>query len=211
MILHGYWRSSSAYRVRIALHHKGLAFENHPVNLLTGEHKSPEHLARNPLGAVPVLELDDGTMLSQSMAILEYLEATCPEPALIPQDPILAAQARMFAEHVNASIQPLQNLGLVRYVGTRHGADKVEWMKHWIEEGLGALEILAQSLERQSPWLVADRPSIAEVLLVPQLYNARRWGCDIDAWPTLLAAEAAALALPAFAAAHPDQQPDAVS
>lgn len=211
MILHGYWRSSSAYRVRIALHHKGLAFENHPVNLLTGEHKSPEHLARNPLGAVPVLELDDGTMLSQSMAILEYLEATCPEPALIPQDPILAAQARMFAEHVNASIQPLQNLGLVRYVGTRHGADKVEWMKHWIAEGLGALEILAQSLERQSPWLVADMPSIAEVLLVPQLYNARRWGCDIDAWPTLLAAEAAALALPAFAAAHPDQQPDALS
>jgi len=207
--LYGYWRSSSSWRVRIGLAHKGIAHETVPVHLVEGAQRAPAHAARNPMRQVPVLELDDGRMISQSLAILGYLEQVCPAPPLLPSDPYDRAVAWALAEDVNSGTQPLQNLGLVRWGAQSFGADKVAWMRHWIQVGLDAMEARARALGHSGPWLVGDHPTIAEACLVPQLFNARRWGCDLSGWQTLLRAEAAAMALPAFALTHPDTQPDA--
>lgn len=211
MKLYGYWRSSSSWRARIGVALKGLQVEHVPVHLVEGAQFSDAHLARNPMGQVPVLELADGTQIAQSLAILEFLDETTGGARLLPSDPIERAQARMLAEMVNSGVQPLQNLSLVRYAVKNHGADKVEWMRHFIHQGLTAMERAAAALPRTGPWLVGDGPTLAEICLVPQLYNARRWGCAVSAWPTLVAADAAAMALPAFSSTHPDHQPDAVS
>lgn len=208
MTLYGYWRSSSSWRVRIALHVKGVAFDNVPVHLVRdgGEQLKAEHLQRNPLGQVPVLAVD-GVYLGQSMAILEYLEEQHPTPALLPQSPLERAEARRIAEVINSGVQPIQNLSLVKRLHAEFGADKVGWMRSSIQDGMDRLE---RSVAGTSgPFLVGTAPSFAEVCLIPQLYNARRWGCDVSAWPTLLAAEAAVAEHPAFLAAHPDRQPDA--
>lgn len=208
MKLYGYWRSSSSWRVRIGLAHKNIAHTTEPVHLVRGEQLSAAHRAKNPMGQVPVLELDDGRLLSQSLAILMYLEEVYPHPPLLPADPYDRAMAWALAEDVNSGTQPLQNLSVVRWGAEELGADKVVWMRHWIQHGLDAMEGRAAGLS-DGPWLVGEGPSFAEVCLVPQLFNARRWGCAIERWPTLLRAEAAALALPAFSDTHPDQQPDA--
>lgn len=208
MTLYGYWRSSSSWRVRIALHYKGLDFENVPVHLVRegGEQLQSEHLARNPMGQVPVLEVD-GVYLGQSMAILEYLEEQHPEPALLPKAPLQRAEARRIAEVINSGVQPMQNLSLVKRLHADFGADKVAWMRSVIQDGMDRLE---QSVAgTPGPFLVGDAPSYAEVCLIPQLFNARRWGCDVSAWPTLLRAEMAVQQHPAFLAAQPDRQPDA--
>jgi len=209
VILYDYWRSSSAWRVRIALHFKGLAFERRVVNLSkeVGEQHADAFAALNPSRQLPVLVIDDGAhTITQSMAIIAYLEERFPTPPLLPADPWLRARARQLAEMVNAGIQPLQNLSVLERAQAG-GLDANEWARHYIARGLGELEIAAQATA--GAFLVGDAPSIADVYLVPQLYNGRRRSVDLAPYPTLLRVEAACAALPAFAAAHPDAQSDA--
>jgi len=213
--LYGYWRSSSAWRVRIALAWKGITYVNQPVSLVKngGEQHTPAFREKNPLGQVPVLELDpeaDGTVrrLTQSMAILEYLEQLYPQPPLLPADPWPRARARQLAEMVNAGIQPLQNLALLQHVKAVLSGEPDVWVRHFVGKGLAALESVAA--EAPGAFLVGDAPSFADLYLVPQLYSARRYGVDLGPFPTLTRVEAACAALPAFQAAHADVQPDAV-
>ena len=209
MILYDYWRSSSAWRVRIALHYKGLPFERRVVDLSPDarEQHTDSFGALNPLRQAPVFILDgDPRPLTQSMAIIELLEERFPAPPLLPADPWRRARARQLAEMVNAGIQPLQNLSVLDHAQAG-GLDRNEWARHFIARGLAALEAVAQ--ETAGTFLVGDAVSIADVYLVPQLYNARRFKVDLASVPTLVRVEAACAALPAFAAAHPDVQSDA--
>jgi len=209
MILYDYWRSSSAWRVRIALHHKGLPFERRVVNVAPDarEQHSDDFGALSPLRQAPVFILDgDPRPLTQSMAIIELLEEQFPTPALLPADPWRRARARQLAEMVNAGIQPLQNLYVLEHAEAG-GLDRNEWARHFMTRGLLALEAAAQ--ETAATFLVGDAVSIADVYLVPQLYNARRFNVDLGPIPTLVRVEAACTALAAFAAAHPDAQSDA--
>jgi maleylacetoacetate isomerase len=208
VILYDYFRSSAAYRVRIALNLKGVAYERHEVHLVEGAQRSDAHRARNPQGFVPALDIGDGRILTQSLAIIEWLDATYPEPRLIPADPIARADAMAQALVIAADIHPLNNLRVLRALESRFGADegaKGDWYRHWIVEGFTALEALAAAKAGEGPFLGGAAPGIADVLLVPQLYNARRFDTPLDAFPTLLAADAAACALEAFAAASPER------
>jgi maleylpyruvate isomerase len=212
MRLHTYWRSSSAYRVRIALALKGISYEPAFVHLLRagGEQKQPEFLGKNPLGQIPVLELEhDGTtvFLSQSLAIIEYLEERFPTPALLPRDLLARARVRELAELVNSGIQPFQNTGTAKFLTeAAPELDKSRWFRHFIGQGLASLETRARELSGR--FLVADEVSLADVLLVPQLYAARRIEVPLEGFQTLLRVEAACLAHEGFAIAHPDRQPD---
>jgi maleylpyruvate isomerase len=212
MKLYGYWRSSSTWRVRIALGWKGIPHEYQPVHMLRGggEQHAAAYRAVNPLGEVPTLEWTDagGTVrrLSQSFAIIDYLERVHPQPALIPADPFLGGRARQLAEIVNSGIQPLQNLGVLNRVRDLQG-DAQAWARHYMSRGLAAMEALAP--ETAGAFLVGDAPTVADVYLIPQLYNARRFAVDLTPYPTLLRAEASCQPLPAFADAHADRQPDA--
>jgi maleylpyruvate isomerase len=207
--LYGYWRSSSAWRVRIGLSHKGVAFENVPVNLAptSSAQHAPSYRAVNPMAQVPVLELADGRRLTQSLAILELLDELRPSPPLLPRDPWARGQARMLAEIVNSGTQPLQNLDVLQKLKAL-GADEQAWARDVIARGLAALESAAQASAGRH--LVGDDVSLADVLLVPQLFNARRFQVALDPYPTLVAIEARCQALPAFAETHPDRMPDAV-
>ncbi len=210
MKLYGYWRSSCSWRVRIALNLKGLRYEYIPVNLLEGEQNGDAYRAISPYGTVPTLEAEESgatVRFQQSMAILEYLEERHPSPALLPQHPYLRARARMMAELVNSGIQPLQNLKVLQHVDQVLHADKKAWAGHWIDEGLRALQKLAE--ETAGTWLVGEHPSFADVCLIPQLYGARRFGVDLSPYGLLLRIEANANEHPAFVAAHADKQPDA--
>lgn len=209
LVLRSYFRSSCSWRVRIALRWKGLAHDYVPVHLLRDEQHAEDHRAVNPMEQLPVL-LVDGVPVSQSLAILEYLEEAHPEPALLPREPLARARARQLAEIVNSGIQPLQNLGVMRKLGRDFGADKdaqVRWCRDWILKGLGALERL--TAEGGGACCVGDAPTIADCCLVPQLYNARRFGVDVAAFPALARIEAGLLAIEAFAETHPDKMPDA--
>ncbi|HJK99793.1 MAG TPA: maleylacetoacetate isomerase [Polyangiaceae bacterium LLY-WYZ-15_(1-7)] len=209
--LYAYWRSSCSWRVRIALEHKGLAYEVRSIHLREGEQRSDDYAGVNTLQQVPVLEWEEGALtrrLTQSLAILHFLEDAYPEKALVPADAWARARAWEHAEIVNAGIQPLQNFATLLLVDSL-GGDKVAHARGVIAKGLGAMEKLAK--ETAGAYLVGDRPSVADVCLVPQLYNARRFDVDVDAYPTLLRAEARCASLPAFQAAHPDRQPDAPS
>ena len=204
MILYDYFRSSAAYRVRIALNLKGVAYERREVHLVKGEQRSAEHIARNPQGFVPALDIGNGRMLTQSLAIIEWLDATHPEPRLLPADPLARADAMARALLIAADIHPVNNLRILKRLETQFGADeaaKAEWYRHWIAEGFAALEALAGD----GPFLGGDAPDVSDVLLVPQMYNARRFELPLDAYPKLVAADAAASALEPFAAAHPDR------
>jgi maleylacetoacetate isomerase len=207
MRLHTYFRSSAAYRVRIALNLKGLAYESVPVNLLKGEHGASEYMAVNPQGRVPSLETD-GAVLIQSPAILEYLEETHPEPPLLPSDPVARARVRAACALIGCDIHPLNNLAVLRYLKGQLGHEQAAidaWYAHWIVEGFDALE----KLIGQGPFAFGRRPTLADVYLVPQVANARRFKIALDRWPRIAAAEAACAARDAFAAAAPDRQPDA--
>jgi maleylpyruvate isomerase len=208
--LFGYWRSSSAYRVRIALNLKALRYENVPVHLLRGggEQHAAGFSALNPLEQVPVLEVDEGDgpfRLSQSVAIIEYLEERFPDPPLLPRDARTRARVRQLVEVVNSGIQPFQNLSTLARVAP--AIDGRAFAREFNERGLSALEALAPG--SAGAYLVGDEVSIADVFLVPQLYAARRFAVELEPYPTLLRVEAALGALPAFQAAHPDRQPDA--
>lgn len=206
--LYGYWRSSSSWRVRIALSWKGVDWESEAVHLRRGDHLGAEHEARNAMRQVPWLEIAPGRGLGQSMAILEWLEETHPAPPLLPRDPWLRAKARQLAEMVNSGIQPLQNLAVLRKVKHDYGGDADAWARDWIAPGLAALERETRALA--GTFCVGDEPSFADVYLIPQLFNARRYGVDVSetGYPTLLRIEAACGELPAFATSHPDHQPD---
>jgi maleylacetoacetate isomerase len=203
-ILHDYFRSSAAYRVRIALNLKGIDYDRRPVNLVEGEQKSRDYRALNPQGFVPMLEIDD-LRLTQSLSIMVYLDQKYPEPLLMPRDAADGAHVRAMALAVACDIHPLNNLRVIKYLA-KLGIEqdqRDEWYRHWVAEGLEALEAMAAP--RAGAFLFGDTPTIADVCLVPQLYNARRFNVALDAFPTLRRADESASAIPAFAAAHPDR------
>lgn len=209
MRLHGYFRSSAAYRVRIALNLKGLKAEQLFRHLRKGEQSAPEYLAINPQGLVPTLELDTGEALTQSLAIIEWLDETVPQPALLPKDHLARARVRAFALAIACDIHPVQNLKvLARLRSLGLGDDRVqEWAKWANAEGLAACAKLIAN--DAGPFCFGQAPTLADICLIPQLGNARRFNVDVSAYPRLLQAEAACSALPAFAEAAPGRQPDA--
>ncbi|MDE2378164.1 maleylacetoacetate isomerase [Bradyrhizobium sp.] len=209
MKLHGYFRSSAAYRVRIALSLKGLTAQHLPHHLRKGEQTAPDYLAINPQGLVPALEDDAGAILTQSLAIIEWLDETHPSPPLLPKDPLRRARVRAFAQAIACDTHPVQNLKVLsRLRGLGLPEEKVtEWAAWANREGLSACETLIR--DEPGPFCFGDAPTLADLCLVPQLGNARRFGVDVSAYPRLLEAEAAAKALPAFADAAPEHQPDA--
>jgi maleylpyruvate isomerase len=209
MKLHGYFRSAAAYRVRIALNLKGLSTEHLPHHLRKGEQCAPSYLAINPQGLVPALEDDAGAVLTQSLAIIEWLDETYPEPALLPGDLLARAKVRAFAMALACDTHPVQNLKVLNRLRQLGMAEEkvTEWAAWANREGLSACEALIAS--EPGPFCFGERPTIADLCLVPQLGNARRFGVDVSAYPRLLKAEAAAREIKAFADAAPDRQPDA--
>ncbi|MGB8397713.1 maleylacetoacetate isomerase [Bradyrhizobium sp.] len=209
MKLHGYFRSSASYRVRIALNLKGLRAEHLPHHLRKGEQNAPTYLAINPQGLVPALENDAGAILTQSLAIIEWLDETHPEPPLLPKDPLRRAKVRAFAMALACDTHPVQNLKVLarlRQLGVPE--EKVtEWAAWANREGLAACDALIT--REPGPFCFGAAPTLADLCLVPQLFNARRFGVDLAAYPRLMQAEAAAKAMKAFTEAAPDQQPDA--
>ena len=211
LTLYSYWRSSSAYRVRIALNLKGLPHALIPVHLLRdgGEHNSAEYRAMNPQGLVPLLVHGD-LKIGQSLAIIDYLDSLAPEPRLIPTEPVARARVLSAACTIACETQPLQNLRVLQYLTGPLGhdeAEKLDWARHWIGLGLQAFE--AQVAPHAGDCCFGDTPTLADCMLVPQMYNAERFGCELDALPTLRRVVDALRARDAFAAAHPDRQPDA--
>jgi maleylpyruvate isomerase len=209
MKLHGYFRSSASYRVRIALNLKGLEADHLSHHLRKGEQRDPAFLALNPQGLVPALQDDTGAVLTQSLAIIEWLEETRPQPALLPKDPLRRARVRAFAQAVACDTHPVQNLKVLarlRELGLPE--EQVTGWAAWANrEGLAACEALIAN--EPGPFCFGEAPTIADLCLVPQLFNARRFGVDVSAYPRLLKAEAAAQAMKAFTDAAPDKQADA--
>jgi maleylacetoacetate isomerase len=211
--LHTYWRSSAAYRVRIVLALKGLACESVPRHLLRdgGEQRRPDYLALNPQGLVPSLE-HDGHVLTQSLAICEYLEECFPEPPLLPAGPRERAAVRAMALAVACDIHPLNNLRVQQYLRDGLGQDEAvvsNWVRHWIAEGFDALEMLIGRHSQDGRHCFGGSLTLADACLVPQVYNARRAGLDLAPWPRLAAVAGHLESLPEFAAARPEAQPDA--
>ncbi len=208
-ILHDYFRSSAAYRVRIALNLKGVEYESRPVDLREGEQKQAAYRALNPQGLVPMLEID-GHNITQSLAICDYLDARFPDPPLVPEDSSDRAHVLALALTIACDIHPLNNLRVLKYLsGPLHQREEQrdEWYAHWVTEGFEALETLAKP--RSGAFLFGDRPTLADICLVPQMYNARRFNVPLEAYPTLVRADDSANSLPAFATAHPDKQEQA--
>ncbi|WP_298271131.1 maleylacetoacetate isomerase [uncultured Bradyrhizobium sp.] len=209
MKLHGYFRSSASYRVRIALNLKGLTPEHLPHHLRKGEQCAPAYLAINPQGLVPTLENDAGAILTQSLAIIEWLDETNPNPPLLPQDPLRRAKVRAFAQAIACDTHPVQNLKVLarlRKLGLPE-EQVTEWAAWANREGLAACETLIA--DEAGTFCFGDTPTLADLCLVPQLANARRFGVDVSAYPRLIKAEAVAKQVKAFADAAPDKQPDA--
>ncbi|MCA9642680.1 MAG: maleylacetoacetate isomerase [Polyangiaceae bacterium] len=219
MKLYGYWRSSCSWRVRIALALKGADFEAVPVHLVKdgGQHKQVSYREKNPMQQVPFLEFDSPQRLAsglelhglaQSVAIIEYLDELLPQPPLVGTSAVERARVRWLTEMINSGIQPLQNLFVMQELSrVAPAVDSKAWSASFIERGLAALETTAGGAD--SRFLVGNMPSMADICLVPQLYNARRFSLDLSAYPRLCAIEAACFELEAFKLSHPDQQPDA--
>lgn len=208
--LYSYWRSSASYRVRIALALKGISYDYVAVNLAEGEQAAAAYQEQNPERLVPLFVDSDGTRLSQSLAIIEYLEATRLTPSILPREPARTAQARAFALAIAADIHPLQNLRVLKHIRHEYALDQQgvdHWARHWIEAGFAALETRAAA--RDTDFLFGDAPGLAECFLLPQAYNAKRFGLALARYPALAAVIEACNADPTFAAAHPANQPDA--
>lgn len=209
MRLYDYWRSSAAYRARIALNLKGLRYEQVAIDLRAGDQREMRYLRHNPEGLVPYLE-DDGLGLGQSLAIIEYLEERYPEPPLLPRDAAGRAHARAIALAIACDLHPLNNLRVLQYLERELGLGeerRLAWYRHWIAHGLGALE--TRLAGRAGGFCVGEAPTVADVCLVPQMANAARYGCDVGPYPTLRRIDERCRSLEPFAAAAPERQPDA--
>jgi maleylpyruvate isomerase len=213
MKLYTFFRSSASYRVRIALNLKGLSYEQAPIHLRRGggEQLSAAFKAINPQALVPALE-DDGKILTQSLAIIEYLEEKYPQPPFLPADPADKAIARGMALVIACEVHPIQNLRVLNYVKATYNqtdAQVNQWAQHWIDLGLAALEQMIVAQPKRGKFCFGNTPTLADICLVPQLGNARRYGCDLSRYPSILSIEANCMAIPAFANAAPEKQPDA--
>ncbi len=209
MKLYSYWRSTTSYRVRAALNLKGVAYEMASVDLVAGDQRAADYAKLNPGKGVPTLVTDDGTVLTQSMAILDYLDATYPEPLLLPADPIQRAQVLAAAHAIALDIHPVNNLRVIGHLKSTFGASAEQardWMCHWMREGFDTVEAL---LSDTAPFAFGPSPDLADLCITAQVYNAERWGLDLAPYPKIKRVTAACLALPEIAAAHPDNQPDA--
>jgi maleylacetoacetate isomerase/maleylpyruvate isomerase len=211
MRLHNAARSSASFRVRIALNLKGLAFDYVPIGLVKGDQFRDEFRALNPAQLVPVLELDDGRALTQSLAIIEYLEEKFPQPPLLPHDPLERAYVRAIALSIACEIHPLNNLRVLRYLvrslDVKEDA-KDAWYRHWVERGLAQVESQLLAARRVGKFVLGQHVTIADVLIVPQIFNARRYHCGLDHVPTIMRIFDACMQLPAFIDAQPEKQPD---
>jgi maleylacetoacetate isomerase len=211
MKLYTFWRSSAAYRLRIALNFKGIRAEKIPMHLRKDEQRSADYLCLNPQGLVPALEVG-GEVLSQSLAIIEYLEETQPQPALLPRDAVARAQVRSMAFSIACDLHPLNNLRVLKYLKQPLGHDQSAidtWYRHWVDSCFVGLEQQVKRHGGDGKHCFGTVVTLADVCLVPQVYNARRFNCELGAYPTLVGVCAALEQLPAFAAAAPEQQPDA--
>jgi len=210
--LYSYWRSSAAYRVRIALNLKRIPHELVAEHLGKGVHRQPGYLEINPQGLVPALE-HEGELFAQSLAIIEYLDSVAPKPRLLPRDPVERAHVSAMAQAIACEIHPLNNLRVLNYLKQELGQDEAavqKWYAHWIAEGFRALETWAVRYSSARRFLFGDAVSLADVCLVPQVYNARRFKVSLEDYPTLVAVDAHLQTLPAVMAASPEQQPDAL-
>jgi len=210
MKLFGFFRSSAAFRVRIALNLKGLAWEDGFVHLRRGDQRRDDYLGINPQGLVPALDVD-GHILTQSMAIIEYLDETHPDPPLLPRDSLGRARVRALAAIVACDIHPINNLRVLRYLSRPLGHDQAAietWYNHWIATGFGAFERLVAADSQTGAFCDGDAPGLADVALVPQVVNSERYHLDLSPYPTIARIHANCLRLDAFASAHPDDQPD---
>lgn len=209
MQLYGYWRSSAAYRVRLALALKGLEYGQISLDLRQGAEQDPAYTARNPQALVPALELDDGTLLGQSLAIIEYLDEQYPQPPLLPAHALGRARVRAMALAIACEIHPLNNLRVLNQLKQMGHTEEQrnDWYRHWVYQGFNALEaLLAQHSGR---YCYGDQLSLADICLVPQVYNAERFDCDLSPYPLIQRIAAQCNTLPAFQHAHPSRQPDA--
>ena len=205
-VLYDYFRTSASYRVRIALNLKGIEYEQRSINLAAGAQKDETYRDLNPQGFVPMLEMD-GHRITQSLAICNYVNSIVPEPPFMPADAAERAHVLALALTVACDIHPLNNLRVLKYLKAEFGAEQDatdDWYRHWVAEGLAALEAMAAP--RAGAWLFGDAPSVADICLIPQLYNARRFSVPLDGFPTLRRVDETASGNPAFAAAHPDLQ-----
>lgn len=212
MKLHNYYYSSASFRVRIVLNLKGLSYDYVAHHLRKGEQREPDFLRLNPHGLVPALELDDGTILTQSNAIIEYLDEVHPEPPLLPKDALGRARVRALAQSVACDIHPLNNTRVLKYLETPLGHDQEArnaWYRHWIAVGFAALERELRDHPSTGRFCHGGAPGIADVFLVPQIFNAKRLDCDLSPYPTIRRILDACLEVPAFAEAVPLRQPDA--
>lgn len=211
MKLYTFFRSSAAFRMRIALNCKGIAYEALPVSLPKDEHKLASYLTVHPQGLVPALE-DGGKVFVQSLAMMEYLEETQPQPPLLPANAEDRAYVRAVAQIIACEIHPLNNLRTLRYVKKRYGLDEEgvnTWYRHWIAEGLYGLEVFIASSNKSGKYCYRDQVTIADCCLVPQVFNAQRYKCDLAPYPAIMRIFAECMQLDAFIAAQPDRQPDA--
>lgn len=211
--LYGYFRSSAAYRVRIALNLKGLEYAQIPVNLVKGEQRSASYLQHNPQGLVPSLVTDDGTRLGQSLAICEYLDERYPAPALLPEDLEGRARVRALANLIACEMHPLNNLRVLKYLVNELGVGeqaKLDWYRHWIREGFDALEAMLTREAGTGDFCHGDTPTLADICLVPQVANAERFECDLSRYPALQRIAAHCREQEAFRRAAPGEQPDAI-
>ena len=209
MTLYSYWRSTTSYRVRAALNLKGVSYNTRPVDLLAGDQHDPHYAALNPSHGVPVLELDDGTVLTQSLAILDYLDAIHPTPPLLPAEPLARARVMAAAHVLAVDVHPINNLRVVRHLRDVFdiAQDQIQdWMQRWMTEGLTAIETM---IGPKTDFCFGATPDLADICLTAQVYNARRWGIDLSFCPKVQRVDAACQRVDAIAAAHPDQQPDA--
>lgn len=211
MKLYTFFRSSAAFRVRIALNVKGLQYQSLPRAFAKNEHRAPDYLALNPQGLIPALATD-GVVLSQSLAIIEYLNDRHPTPPLLPPDPIDRARVRSMALAIACEIHPLNNLRVLNYLRGELRQDDAAvnaWYRHWVTEGFKGLELQAREFSAAGRYCFGDALSLADICLAPQMFNARRFDTDLTAFPTLVGISSHLESLPAFAAARPEVQPDA--
>lgn len=208
LALYSYWRSTTAYRVRIALNLKGVRYDIRPVNLVEGAQHAPDYVALNPGHGVPTLVLSDGTVLTQSLAILDWLDSAYPAPPLLPHAPVARAKALAIAHQIALDVHPVNNLKVIQQLKIRYEStaeQNTDWMKHWMLEGFAAVEALLPD----TPFAAGDSPMFPDICLIAQLYNAGRWGVDMSPFTKINSIYAACMEQDAFIQAHPDNQPDA--